>query len=154
MSETHSSTKVPYSRFFPCVAIACGQTLVIRRPRDGYSRVLQQSHPDFSWSVRFNQNGRYISSGGDLQEDRIKILNVRKGKCLVRHAGGDVDVVRGLVFTPDGKGLLSCSSWDTWGPVLAQINLRRPEGRCLNGGLDWRSEGNLTICRSQSASIF
>ena len=98
-----------------CIAIACGDTLVIRRLRDGFSRVLQQSLIDICWSVRYSQDGRHVAlSGGDVLEGQMRILNVRTGKYLARHAtGGHAGAVRGLVFTPDGKGLLSGSSWDT-----------------------------------------
>ena len=71
--------------------------------------MLDQTALTFPWSVRFSQDGRYIASGGN-RLGRIQILNVRTGKCEARHKGHD-DVVRGLVFTPDGNGLLS-ASWD------------------------------------------
>ena len=37
------------------------------------------------------------------------MLDVRMGKCLATDASGHFDAVEGLVFTPDGKGLLSGS---------------------------------------------
>ena len=48
-------------------------------------------------------------SGGNPREARIKIFNVRMGKCLGHARGGHVDAVQDLVFTPNGKGLLSAS---------------------------------------------
>ena len=59
-------------------------------------------------------------------------MNFRMGKHLARHAARrHVGAVRGLVFTPDGKGWLSGSSWNTmvihWD--VSWLNLRRPEGR-------------------------
>ena len=50
-------------------------------------------------------------SGGNYQAGQIKMLNVQMGKCP-GYARGHIDVVRSIVFTPDGKSLLS-SSWDT-----------------------------------------
>ena len=84
---------------------------MIRRLRDGFSRVLLQSRLYFHWSVRFSQNGRYVALSEDSEEGQLKILNVRMGKCLAWHKG-HVGAVEGLVFTPDGKGLLSVS-WDS-----------------------------------------
>jgi len=91
-------------------AIAGNEILVIRRLRDGFSRVFKQSDHQFPWSVRFSQDGRYVASGGNRQGNRIRILNVRIGKCVARQGAHD-GVVEDLVFTPDGKGLLS-ASWD------------------------------------------
>ena len=92
------------------IAIASEQTVVIRRLRDGFSRILKQTDLIYPWTVRFSRDGRYVASGGNPQDNRIRILDVRMGECIARH-GGHNDVVRGLVFTPDGKGLLS-ASWD------------------------------------------
>ena len=89
-----------------CIVISCRQTVVIRRLRDGFSRVLRQFRFDYSSSVRFSQDGRYLASDGDSKNGRIQILSVRTGRCLAMD-GGDVDGVRDLVFTPDGKGLLT-----------------------------------------------
>ena len=60
----------------------------------------------YLWSVRFSEDGRYIASG----EKKIRIFNVRTGKCIAGHPGHN-DIVWSLVFTPDGNGLLT-GSWD------------------------------------------
>ena len=86
------------------IAIVYGQTVVIRSLRDGFSKAFDLKFP---WSIRFSNDGRYIAMGGDPQ---IWIWNVRMDKCVAMQRK-HTDVVRGLVFTADGKGLLS-ASWD------------------------------------------
>ena len=81
--------------------------MVTRRLHDGFSRVLDRSSPELSLTVRWSNDGRYIASGGTSQ---ITILNVRMGKCIRRQEGHNNNV-RGLVFTPKGKDLVS-ASWD------------------------------------------
>ena len=102
-----SVTGLDFSPNGQSIAIASGRTVVIRGLRDGSSRVLDYNLP---WSVRFSKDGVYVASGGNRHDSRIKILNVRMGRCVARY-GGDVGAVRNLVFTPDGAGLLS-ASWD------------------------------------------
>ena len=88
-----------------CVATCSGDTVRIWRLRDGSSRVI--TDPGFyRWSVRFSPDGRYITSGFR----QIYIWNSRTLK-LLASLGGHADLISGLVFTPDGKGLLS-ASWD------------------------------------------
>ena len=82
--------------------------MVIRRLRDGFSRTLQKSPDDPYVSVRYSQDGRNVASGGN--GGGITLCNVRTGERLVSHKG-HVRHVWGLVFTPDGKGLVS-ASWD------------------------------------------
>ena len=82
--------------------------MVIRRLRDGFSRILQQSPNDLYRSVRYSQDGQKVASGG--HQGGIMVSNVRTGKRLASYMG-HVHHVCGLVFTPDGKGLVS-ASWD------------------------------------------
>ena len=66
-----------------------------------------RQNSNVSWSLRFNEDGRYIASG---EHPWIRIFNVRVGKCVASYQGHD-DVVWCLVFAPDGKGLVT-GSWD------------------------------------------
>ena len=84
----------------------------MRRLRDGFSRLYSATGLNFSWSVRFIGDGRYIASGGGLPATLLRILDVRMGKCVARLSGGHVSIVRDLAVTPDGKGLLSSASMD------------------------------------------
>jgi len=80
---------------------------VIWRLRDGFSSVLTASGL-YPQSVRLSLNGRYIASG-DLY-GKIQIRNLRSGNLVASWRGHD-KLVASLVFTPDGKSLLS-GSWD------------------------------------------
>ena len=91
-----------------CIAITGGAGVIIRRLRDGFSRIFQQSPNDQSRSVRYSQNGRNVASGG--HQGGITLFNARTGKRQAHHEG-HVDLVWDPVFTPDGKGLVS-ASWD------------------------------------------
>jgi WD40 repeat protein len=83
------------------------ETVIIWRLRDGFSRVLTAS--DFyPRSVRLSLDGRYIASGDYY--GNILIWNVRTGNLVARWRGHS-NLVASLVFTPDGKSLLS-GSWD------------------------------------------
>jgi len=82
---------------------------IIWRLRDGSSRVLTPGLYDlFTISVRFSLDGQYVASGSS--GGKLLIWNVRTGKSMASwwgHSG----IVTSLVFTPDGKRLLT-GSWD------------------------------------------
>jgi len=89
------------------VTCSSDKTVIIWRLRDRSSRVLTASKI-YPWSVRFSLDGRYIASGDSL--GGIQIWNVRTEEMVASWLGHS-HVVACLVFTPDGKGLLS-GSWD------------------------------------------
>jgi len=82
----------------------------IWRLRDGSSKVLTDFEL-YPWSVRLSLDGQYIVSGCNL--GNILIWNMRTGK-LVTNWRGHRNAITSLVFTPDGKGLLSAS----WNEVI------------------------------------
>jgi len=88
------------------VTCSYDRTVRIWGLRDGTSKVLT-TFKILSWSVRCSLDGRYIVSGCG---QNVLIWDVRKGK-LVAWWGGHPSLIGSLVFTPDGKGLLS-ASWD------------------------------------------
>jgi len=103
--SVHALNFSPNGRFI--VTCSSDKTAKIWRLRDGSLRVLT-SFSVFPRSVQFNLDGRYIASGGTF--GRLLICNARTGK-LVASWGGHSKFVTSLLFTPDGKGLLS-GSWD------------------------------------------
>jgi len=84
--------------------VTCSYDMTVRiwGLRDGSSKVLT-TFGDFPRSVRCSPDGRYIASGGNPL-----IWSMRTGK-LVTKWPGHSGLVASLVFTPDGKGLLSAS---------------------------------------------
>jgi len=82
------------------------EAVTIWRLRDGSSKVITTFRV-YPWSVRCSLDGQYITSGC---AQNILICNMRTGK-LVSRWRGRAGLAGSLVFTPDGKGLLS-ASWD------------------------------------------
>jgi len=89
------------------VSCSYDKRVIIWRLRDGSSRVLTP-YELYPISARFNLDGRFVASGNN--EGKLLIWNVRTGK-LVASWWGHSRLVTSLVFTPDGKRLLS-GSWD------------------------------------------
>jgi len=81
---------------------------MIWRLRDGFSTVLIASN-FYPRSIQLGLDGQYIASGG--YHGNIAIWNVRTGSLVASWQGHNYNVA-GLVFTPDGKGLLS-ASWNS-----------------------------------------
>jgi len=89
------------------VSCSYDDKVTIWRLRDGSSRVLTP-YKVYPFSVRFSLDGQYVASGDRV--GKLLIGNVRTGK-LVARWWGHSRLVTSLVFTPDGKRLLS-GSWD------------------------------------------
>jgi len=60
----------------------------------------------YPWSIQCSLDGRYIASG--CSPGHIVIWNMRIGN-VVKEWQGHPGLINNLVFTPDGKGLLSAS---------------------------------------------
>jgi len=104
----HIVTALNFSPSGQClVTCTFDRNVRIWRLRDGSSRVLS-NFGLYPWSVRCSLDGLYIASG--CKYGHILIWNMRTGK-LVKEWQGHFWIVESLVFTPDGKGLLS-GSWD------------------------------------------
>jgi len=90
--------------------------------RDGLSKVLEDKSASIFYSVRFNPDGRYIAAGNG--DGMLRIWNVRTSQLVMKWAahGG---VIRSVVFTLDGKGLVSSSghrSWKYWDISLLELS--------------------------------
>ena len=79
--------------------------------RDGFSRLLEDNTASTFYSVRFNPDGRYIAAGNN--DGMLRIWSVRTNQ-LVAKWSAHGKIVRSVVFTLDGKGLISSSGDDTW----------------------------------------
>ena len=101
----------PDSRFL--VSCSYDGTVRIWRMRDGFSKLLEDKYASSFYSVKFNPDGQYIAAGG--ADGMLRIWSVRLGQLVEKwtaHGG----VVNSVVFTLDGKGLVSNgeNSWKYW----------------------------------------
>ena len=86
--------------------------------RDGFSKLLDDNSASSFYSVKFNPDGGYIAAGNDYGV--LRIWNVRTSQ-LVEKWIAHGKIVRSVVFTLDGKGLVSCSRDGIWGPSFLEL---------------------------------
>jgi len=106
----------PDGRFL--VSCSYDGTVRIWRMRDGFSKVLDDNSASSFYSVKFNPDGGYIAAGNDYGV--LRIWNVRTSQ-LVEKWIAHGKIVRSVVFTLDGKGLVSCSRDGIWGPSFLEL---------------------------------
>jgi glucose repression regulatory protein TUP1 len=87
------------------VSTSWDRTLRIWNMRDGSAKVFT-GNDLVAWSVRFSPNGQFVAVGSDMTDKIMRIWDVPTGQ-LVRAWTGHIDAVWSVVFTPDGKGLVS-----------------------------------------------
>lgn len=104
--------------------------------------------PEIHWAVDWNNNGKYIVSGGS--DYIVKIWDIEKGACIKEFEGhnGIIDSVK---FSPNGKYIASASYdksikiWDvSSGECLKTLN----ENFYSESSLDWHSDGNRILFAS------
>jgi len=78
--------------------------------RDGFSKVLEDKSASSLYSAKFNPDGQYIAAGNI--DGMVGIWNVRTSQLVAKWLAHR-KVVWWVVFTLDGKGLVSCSGDDT-----------------------------------------
>jgi len=72
--------------------------------------VKKKFNHDFCYTASFSPDGKYIASGGGVEDNTVKLWEVESGK-EIRTLTGHTDDVFSVHFSPDGKCLAS-GSWD------------------------------------------
>ena len=110
--------------------------------RDGSSRLIPDSQSFFS-TAALSLDARYVASG---RVDKVTIFQTRTAK-LAQTWEGHTGLVRSVVFTPDGKGLLS-SSYDKtvkYWDVSSLSMPRNVEGQGRSSETDGEKKAKLTF---------
>ena len=99
----------PDGRFL--VSCSFDGTVHTWRMRDGFSKLLEHEHAFDFCNVKFNPDGRYVTADGMLT-----IWNVRTSQLVAKWTAHHDGIVQSVVFTPDGKGLVSGGheTWKCW----------------------------------------
>ena len=94
----------------------------IWRMRDGFSKVLKDKNKTIFVCVKFNPDGQHIAAG--TYGGMLVMWNVRTSQLVAKWTAHET-MVRSVVFTLDGKGLVSGGSddaWKYWDISLSELN--------------------------------
>ena len=115
--------------------------------RDGFSKLLDDNSACSFYTVKFNPDGRYIAAGNDYGV--LRIWNVRTSQLAEKWIAHG-KIVQSVGFTPDGKGLVSCSRDGIWGPSF--LELAEPGYEMTKGSMAVQKSKVMayTVCHSCS----